>query len=240
MSEIHPVHVLVVDDHAISRKVAARLLTKLGCTVDLARDGNEALSLFRDTHFDAVLLDCQMPDPNGYAVTAGIRQMEQGARRTPIIAATAYGETYSRERCIRAGMEDLLAKPLKSDTLQAMLARWVHTLREEATFDPEVLMSYGFGEDDEGELMAFLAEFAVRARKSIQHIRERLEGEDFAGCLREAHGLRGSCATTGTRRMHTVIEALEAAVRAADSAGVEDRLTALEGELLRILRKLEA
>jgi len=115
--------VLLVEDNAINQKVARSFLERLGCSVTLAANGLEAVHAFAQAHFDLVLLDLQMPLMDGYAATGCLRKLEEGRRRTPIIALTASAMTGQLDRCLEAGMDDLLTKPLDVKRLQAVLDR---------------------------------------------------------------------------------------------------------------------
>ncbi|MGY2873923.1 two-component system, sensor histidine kinase and response regulator [Marmoricola sp. URHA0025 HA25] len=117
--------VLVVDDGEVNQLVAAGLLTHLGYTPEMAGDGRQAVELLGRRSFDAILMDVQMPVMDGYDATREIRRLEGGGRRTPIIAMTATVTDGERERCLAAGMDDYLAKPIEKKVVLAMLERWV-------------------------------------------------------------------------------------------------------------------
>jgi signal transduction histidine kinase/DNA-binding response OmpR family regulator len=114
--------VLVVEDNAVNRKVAVALLDKLGYVADTAADGIEALDALRRTHYDVVLMDCQMPRMDGYEATAEIRRRENGDH-TPIVAMTASAMAADRERCLAEGMDEYLAKPIDRTALSDTLRR---------------------------------------------------------------------------------------------------------------------
>ena len=123
--------VLVVDDNAVNRLVAARMLAKLGCEVVEAVDGREAVERSADPTLALVLMDCQMPELDGYEATARIRARDPG-RRLPIVAMTANAMEGDRERCLIAGMDDYIAKPVAAAGLARLLERWAGREREPA------------------------------------------------------------------------------------------------------------
>jgi CheY-like chemotaxis protein len=117
--------VLIADDNPINQKVAARMVEKLGCSVDIAANGREVLDAVAKAKYDAVLMDCHMPEINGFDATGEIRRREGGESRVPIIATTANTASDDQARCLAAGMDDFLCKPFQAKALAEMLARWV-------------------------------------------------------------------------------------------------------------------
>ena len=120
------VHLLLVEDNAANMRVTRALLEILGCDVTPATNGMEAVEAYRNNAFDLVLMDCQMPEMDGYEATRTIRQLEsvQG-RSTPIVALTAHAMAGSREASLAAGMNDQLTKPLTMAALTAKLTEWL-------------------------------------------------------------------------------------------------------------------
>jgi signal transduction histidine kinase/ActR/RegA family two-component response regulator len=117
--------VLVVEDSPVNRLVAARVLERGGFRTHVVSDGREALQALSSQSYDAVLMDCQMPDIDGYQATQELRRREEGTgRHTPVIAMTAHAMTGDRERCLQAGMDDYIAKPVRSRALHDALRRW--------------------------------------------------------------------------------------------------------------------
>lgn len=118
--------VLLVEDNAVNRKVAARLLERLGHEVDCACNGKEAIAMAQMNTYDLIFMDVQMPELDGYAATAAIREWQQRhGIATPIIAMTAHAMEGDREKCLQAGMDDYLSKPVTLNRLADMLERWL-------------------------------------------------------------------------------------------------------------------
>ncbi len=119
------IRLLVAEDNVVNQRVARGILEARGYRVDVVANGREAVAAVATMQYAAVLMDCQMPELDGYAATAAIRQAEVDGRHTPIIAMTANALTGERELCIAAGMDDYVTKPVKPAALIAMLERWI-------------------------------------------------------------------------------------------------------------------
>ncbi|MGQ9658151.1 MAG: response regulator, partial [Fimbriimonadales bacterium] len=114
--------ILLVEDNEVNRKVATRMLAKLQLQVEIAVNGREAVQKASETAYDLILMDCQMPEMDGYEATRTLRQ--QGVP-TPIIALTANALEGDREKCLACGMNDYLSKPIQADKLRQTLAKWL-------------------------------------------------------------------------------------------------------------------
>jgi CheY-like chemotaxis protein len=115
--------VLLVEDNDVNRTVAQKLLERMGHTVDVARDGREAVDATRATAYDVVLMDVQMPVLDGYQATIAIRRREGGTTHVPIVAMTANAMAGDREKCLAVGMDDYLPKPVRPEDLSAAIER---------------------------------------------------------------------------------------------------------------------
>jgi CheY-like chemotaxis protein len=121
--------ILVVEDNRVNQMIATLLLQKLGCRVEVARNGVEACNALERRSFDLILMDCQMPEMDGFEATRTIRSRENGGRRTPIIALTAGVLKEERDQCYQAGMDGFLSKPISNDELKAALESWLAATR---------------------------------------------------------------------------------------------------------------
>ncbi|MHB8645980.1 MAG: response regulator [Thermomicrobiales bacterium] len=243
--------VLLVEDNAVNQRVAARMIENLGYRVEIADNGQVALDALAVCAYAAVLMDCQMSEMDGYAATAAIRQREGDARHTPIIAMTANAMQGDRERCLAAGMDDYLAKPVRSKELAMVLARWVpadapemHAAAAEdgtAVLDAAVLANLrelerqGSDADIVAEVGAlFLADTPAR----LGALQSAAGCGDAPVIAREAHALKGSCAAIGAREMVAACERLEGMALAHDLGGAAGEVAQLEGAFTRVTEVL--
>lgn len=249
--------VLVAEDNAVNQKVAMRLLEKLGCRVDVAANGKEALQMLELLPYDLVFMDCQMPEMDGYEATAVIRRREGGARHTPIIAMTAHSLQGDRERCLAVGMDDYIAKPVKSEELRTLLLRWIGRsgqARKAAIPDPggpvapdeaidaEILASLREPqhEGDQDFLTDLIDQFLCETPQDLAALRKSAAQGDAQTLARKAHRLKGTCSIFGAWRMIELCGNLEGRGRAGSVDGADALLTQLESEFSRVRQALEA
>ncbi len=123
---LNGIHVLLVEDNLVNAKLASRILTKVGAKVEWAKNGELGVTAWQDGSYDVVLMDVQMPVMDGFTATSQIRAHEAGADRIPIIALTAHALDGYREKCLHAGMDDFLTKPLNAKLLRDTIKQWAH------------------------------------------------------------------------------------------------------------------
>jgi two-component system, sensor histidine kinase and response regulator len=218
----------VVEDDELSRVVAVRLLTRLGFRADVATGGLEAVEKAARGAYGVVLMDCRLPDIDGFQATAEIRRREGGARRTPIIAMSASGE--DRERCLAAGLDDYITKPVLVDELAVALSRW---LPADAVLDHRRLAAFGeldAGGDDPPLLGMLVGAFLAEAPADLAGLHAAVErGDPYA-----VHHLKGAAATLGSAGIVGLCQELEALARAGTLAGAPALLRRLEAEFQRV------
>ena len=123
---------LLAEDNPVNQKVACKMLEKLGYRVDVAGNGQEAVAAHERSRYPLIFMDCQMPEVDGFEATALIRKMEGRSAHTPIVAMTANAMQGDRERCLAAGMDDYVAKPVRPKDLQTILDTWLHKRNQAA------------------------------------------------------------------------------------------------------------
>jgi CheY-like chemotaxis protein len=230
--------VLVVEDNVVNQKVAVRLLEKLGCRVDVVANGREAVNALAQLAYDVVLMDCQMPEMDGFAATAAIRQREASTgQHAPIIAVTANAMQGDRERCLAAGMDGYLAKPVKADELYAAIAQFGP--RDEAS--PEDLLAPPLDlaralerVDGERELLDdLMAVLLTESPGQLAMLRTAFHQSDARGLERVAHSLKGALSAVGATPAQNLAQRLEALGRADQIARALSLVQSLETEMAR-------
>jgi signal transduction histidine kinase/CheY-like chemotaxis protein len=231
--------VLLVEDNPVNRRVAQKHLSYLGYHADLARDGHEAVAAARQRAYDLIFMDCQMAGLDGFAAAAAIRRHETGARRTPIVAVTSHVLPGDRERCLAAGMDDYLSKPVRRSDFAAMLARWLPDEAEQ--FSPAALYdALGFTPDEDPETFReVLTLFFQGADERLAALRAALADDDQAALKFTAHALRGSGSALGLARLERLCRLLEEAADGAQAIKAKALTGEIERELSRVRRAYE-
>jgi CheY-like chemotaxis protein/HPt (histidine-containing phosphotransfer) domain-containing protein len=234
---------LLVDDNPVNQMVARGLLERQGHRIEVADSGPQALERWGRDAYDAVLMDLQMPGMDGLEATAAIRSLEKGSsRRTPIIGLSAHEAGTERQRCLDAGMDEYLTKPLQTERLAVALARLVAAPPPEEdlpVLDPAVLRDLAQLEQGGGfSVRDFVEVFLQETGERLRALAEGVTAGDGERVRREAHTVKGSARQIGARRLAAACEALE---RAASTATAEDNnrlLDRVREEFARVDRAL--
>ncbi|MCU0573587.1 MAG: response regulator [Syntrophobacteraceae bacterium] len=250
--------ILLAEDNEINREVATELLAELGYRCRCARTGREAVEAFGQYSFDLVLMDCQMPEIDGYEATRIIRRMEtEGdsnggeSRRIPIVALTAHAAKSDRDRCLEAGMDDYITKPLDPAELDRTLRKWlpdgnlprgrqsapaVSSLKgeeQEQIIDYPSLLERCMGKQDLAEKLIRM--FLENGRDNLRKLDSAVRSKDPATTATIAHGLKGAAGSVSATAVWEVAARLEAEAR---ENNLDDAPALLEKlrEHLQILR----
>ncbi|MCM2305712.1 MAG: response regulator, partial [Elusimicrobia bacterium] len=234
LSSWKSLRILIAEDNPVNQKVALLQLQSLGCKADAVANGREAAEAVASIRYDLVLMDCQMPEMDGFEATAAIRARTAAAGRGPvIIAMTANALDGDRERCVAAGMDDYVAKPVRVEALAAAIGRWFGSV------DPGALKGLRDLGDD-AAVREIIEGFAKDAAERLAGLRAAAAGGDAAALEALAHALKGSSAALGAKgveRLAARLEALGQEKRVEEAAAIVE---SLEGELAEALKLLRA
>ncbi len=231
--------ILLAEDNPVNQVVASRTLQRQGHAVVTVSNGREALAALERESFDVVLMDVQMPEMDGFEATARIRAREEhGGPRLPIIAMTAHAMKGDRERCLEAGMDGYVAKPILAAELFRVLDQLLGAAAPpqespaEAAFDREAALQRVGG--DEVFLAELIELFLQDYPRLLDEVRGALARNDADGLSRNAHALKGSASNFGAKPVCAAAQALEALGKSGNLDGADDLLGRLEMELERL------
>ena len=232
--------ILLAEDNAVNQRVALGQLRKLGYSADAVGNGFEAVESLNMAPYDIVLMDCHMPELDGYEATAAIRQREGRSKHTWIIAMTANAMTGDRELCLAAGMDDYIGKPVRLDDLAAVLERAGRLIAAAPAIDLHSLEELSRLPDEHGQSMLrqLLLQFIEDAPVETAKLRAAVERFDARAVALTAHALKGSSSNFGAYRFQELCGELERAGKARDTERFRDLLTRTEAELKRVLTAL--
>jgi CheY-like chemotaxis protein/HPt (histidine-containing phosphotransfer) domain-containing protein len=262
-----PISVLVAEDNPVNQEVARRLLARLGCEADVVATGSEAVAASAAREYAVILMDCQMPELDGYEATAAIREREAAAGRfgqpVPIIALTASAMPGDRERCLAAGMNDYLSKPMTLERLADVLRRWIpgritapvgatavpvrasREMTAEPALDASVLAQ--LANEEFGGDPAFVVElidlFVEQVTPMLAELRAAACTDDAQVIARISHTLQSSAGNLGARRLQRLCADAEMAARGGEvdhDGALADIVDDLAVELERVVSALQA
>jgi CheY-like chemotaxis protein len=241
--------ILLVEDNVVNMNVALYQLQKMGCSADTAANGRMALAALQNQAYDVVIMDCQMPELDGYGATRELRAMEAESRHTWVIAMTAHSLEGDREKCLEAGMDDYLSKPVRPNDLRAALLRCPALVQTDfratesvaGVIDPGLLA--GFREmdpDGSGGMLAKLIDlFLENTPTVLAEARAALCEASASRIERAAHMLKGSCANFGATSMQDACARLEGLCREGSLEGADEILAEVEKEFHYVQLALE-
>jgi CheY-like chemotaxis protein len=238
-------HVLIVEDNPVNRKVVCSMLERCGHPTTAVQDGLEAVAAAEDGAYDLILMDVQMPVMNGFEATERIRDRERrrGVPRVPIVAMTAHAMKGDREKCLGAGMDDYLAKPIKKADLLGVIRRIragsVHLPEAGAgAFDPVVAMEQAEG--DRSLFSEIVQLFIADCPALLGRAEEALRLNDAKSLAEAVHTLKGSVANFGASGAMKLAGQIESLLRNGEMEGVDGLWTSLRLELETLQASLQA
>lgn len=241
--------VLVVDDNIINQKVAVKMLERLHIPSDVAVNGLEAVEAFKKMRYDLILMDIQMPDMDGLEATRTIRSIERNEYHTTIIAITANAMQGDRERCLQAGMDDYLAKPIKQIDIDVMVEKWLSVkvpsmLKKiddsdaalQTIIDPIRLKEIKEIGDD-SLLRELLSLYLGDLNNFSQEVNAAQSENNYRRIYESAHTLKGSSANMGIESIRQACIQMEHQAKDQNSVKIAFQLTAMQEtmEQIRIL-----
>ncbi|MEE9602224.1 MAG: response regulator [Thermoguttaceae bacterium] len=244
-----PLRVLLAEDSLVNQKLAISLLERHGCTVVAAENGREAVAVWESQDFDLVLMDVQMPDMDGLEATAAIRAKERRSKaHIPIIAMTAHALKGDRGRCLEAGMDEYIAKPIRAKRLCDTIERVLGMAGTPLSPTPETELPET---DDEGEtwdwsriirgvegnhdvLRGIVEASLDESPRLIEEIRQAIRNGDAAAVQRSAHTLMASARFFGIRRLSDSVRRLEDMGKEENLDGAEESLAITEQEMAQL------
>lgn len=243
--------ILLAEDNPVNQQLAMHLLTRMGHRVDVASNGREAVEALAKLPYDLVFMDCQMPEMDGFDATREIRSWADDKGRVPIIAMTAHAMAGDRERCLAAGMDDYVAKPINPRDLAEAVARQLQardttappmptqrTTVQSATpiFDLQDLLARVDGDLDLANVLARM--FMEGAPSSLAMLEEAMARGDYPAVRLKAHGLKGELGSLSATAAAQSAGTLEKTAKAGEPDEVEKCWTALKDDFRRLLETL--
>ena len=243
------IHVLLAEDNPVNQKIAEAMLNFLGCRVEIAVNGLDALTLFKQSDYDLILMDCMMPEMDGYTATREIRSLEtaSGNRPVPILALTANAMAGDREKCLSAGMTDYLAKPILLDSLRDKIcdmleSRTIRHVTDNLSnqtagivrFDPASLNT--LRHLGGGSLMSNLLQlFQHSATEHIEKLHEGFLQQDMQAVHHAAHTLKSAAANVGALHLAELAREIELAAQAGTLIFAIKQVENLNAEFQQVL-----
>jgi signal transduction histidine kinase/DNA-binding response OmpR family regulator len=244
--------VLVAEDNISSQIVAATMLQFIGCKVDVVSSGRAAVAMVSQHDYNIVLMDCNMPDMNGFEATSEIRRLEGNKKHTIIVALTANAIKGFREKCLASGMDDYLSKPVRSSKIQEMVTRWAAPLRDlsyqpllppveesccepssNAVFDAVRLQKLlrMFKKTGKDFVPAVVEPYLENVEKNIPELYTAVAEKNFSGVYKTAHYLLGGSRNLGLQKLSEICTGLQDNATRDDHDNVRELVVALEREL---------
>ncbi len=252
-------HILLAEDNLVNQKVASTLLRKLGLNVSIVDNGASAIDEWKRTGCDLILMDCQMPEMDGYAATAAIRKQEaETDNHVPIVALTANAMEQDQLRCLEAGMDDYVSKPFRQGHLVSVLHRWLDAGSQTPDSDKARGEAADMSEQNDQELpptidtsvhdglrdllgtefSSLIDAYLEDTGQFVREMQAACERDEIKAIEVPAHSMKSSSANIGAMRLSTLAKELEEQVRSGSPVNVQDQISALADEFDRVSQQL--
>ncbi len=247
--------ILVAEDNALNRELVIAQLERLGYSPDVVSNGREAVEKLEKSEYNVVLMDCQMPEMDGFEATAEIRRREGDARHTTIIAVTANALDGDRQKCLDAGMDDYLSKPLKIEPLRQKLEQWIGSFSRKSDTLPELLQNVSennlqkivdlsvleaykdYQQPGQPDLVdKFIGLFVNDTTLRLSTLRQAVVDADTGTIKSETHNLKGAAGNIGALRMVGICKELEQ--KASEFTNADVLISQLESEFKQAVEVL--
>jgi CheY-like chemotaxis protein len=238
--------VLVAEDSDTNRQVVVFLLEQLGCVVDAVENGREAVEAVSRTAYDMILMDCQMPEMDGYEASRQIRSRQGDSAKPTIIALTAHAIPGEREKCLAAGMDDYLSKPFEMRQIAARLAELKPRAQESASVEEpainaDVMKAFRkqLGDGSARMLAPLITVFLREGEETVRDMQKAAAADDHQKMARGAHRLRGGSCNFGAKKLGEMCQELESRVRAGECKDTTESIARIHREFMRVVAALK-
>lgn len=241
-------HILVAEDNETNQDVVKAMLTRIGCKATVVDNGFKAVEAYQTGDFDLILMDCQMPDMDGFQATSNIRKLElkKASKRVPIIAMTANAMRCDYERCLSEGMDDYMTKPVRFALFESVIQKWSVEKIEDPLMDKSQKNSGERFDDDAISLLFDLAEsnsdpalvdntigrFLESAQNELEDIELSLKEKNFNEASKKAHKFKTSCGVVGAKKCAELCQRMEDLSASQEDLPIEQTLVVLVAEVV--------
>lgn len=231
-------NILLAEDNAVNQKVLLRFLSDAGYKVSAVFNGVDAINAVRSIKYDLVLMDIQMPDMDGLTASVKIRELNGNASKVPIIAITAHALMGDKEKCLRAGMNDYLSKPVNHQKLTAIIDKWLNITEDDAAETDEkakagLLIDFEHFENislNNPDFQIDLAStYIADTLRRIDLLRQYIHGDDVTKAIAEAHTIKGASYSIGAVRMGETALGIEMSLKRGDVETADDYMPVFNG-----------
>jgi len=243
------IRILIAEDNFMNQKLAVTLLKRVGYSVDAVENGRKAIEALNRTSYDLILMDVQMPEMDGFEATRAIREREGEEKHMPIVAMTAHAMKGDQERCLQAGMDDYISKPIEPQELFGAIEKWTKSSDRKKFIPPDdksekdahlkdvpvdIESALNRFDGDKDFFKGMLQDFLDYTPKQLQILDEAVEKGDAKAVEKEAHSLKGVAGNLSAKPIADLALKLELLARTKDLAGAKEAIRNLRAQLAHL------